>query len=395
MLTRRKFVHRSALLSLSPAVPAFLSQSALAAKPIEDEHILVVIQLSGGNDGLNTVIPFRDEDYPKYRRHLRVNTKDVIKLNDSIGFHPGMKAAAELFDAGRLAVVQGVGYPNPNRSHFRSMAIWHSARLDQTDDTGQGWLGRAADATKPTSTAAPDAVFVGDAQVPTAIVGRRSTAVALNNEDDMTLTTGISRPNDPSTVAPQSFVQATLDMSFVTAQRLAEATDIDRNGTSDHPNSQLSRRLRLIAKLIRMKGGTRIFYVEQPGYDTHSAQKIAHERLLREFSSSLKAFLDDMKASGLSERLIVLAFSEFGRRVEENASAGTDHGTSGPVFVAGDSVRPGLLGTYPALADLDDGDLKSTVDFRRVYASLLTGWMGIEAIGPLGGRFEPLQVIAS
>ena len=393
MQNRRRFLQTSSLVSLAPVLPAFLSRTAMATEAKRDERILVVLQLSGGNDGLNTVIPYADENYAKFRKELQVPTKDVIQLNDSIGLHPAMKVAAELVNDGRMSIVNGVGYPNPNRSHFRSMAIWHSARLESEDHNGHGWLGRAADITRNATSSAPDSVFVGDGNIPAAIVGRRAIPIALNNERELMLAAGLSAPkattpDDDLT----SFIQGTVNTSFAAAKQFSESASSDKATDAQYPSSQLAQKMKLLAKIIRMGGGTRIFYVEQPGYDTHSGQKFLHERLLREFSTSLKAFMDDMKASGLGDRVTVLAFSEFGRRVKENASAGTDHGTSGPVFVAGESVNAGLLGEYPSLAELQDGDLKTTTDFRSIYSSLLTDWLEIDSQQPLGGNFESLNI---
>lgn len=394
MLNRRSFLNQSSLLSLSPLIPAFLSQTAQGSAASKDDRILVVIQLDGGNDGLNTVVPFADENYGKYRDKLRIDKKDIIRLNDSLGLPPAMKAAGELFDDNQLAIIPGVGYPNPNRSHFRSMAIWHSARLQSADHTGQGWLGRALDQMKQPGNTAPDAVFAGESALPAAIIGRRTNAIALNNELELILASKLAAPGKPKPDDDlQNFVQSTVSSSYVAAKQFAASVKTQSNDNTRFPNYRLARKLRLIARIIRLGGGTRIFYVSQPGYDTHSAQKYAHERLLTEFSRSLKAFLVDIRQAGLSDRIMVMAFSEFGRRVQENASAGTDHGTSGPVFIAGESVKSGILNDYPSLVDLADGDLKSTIDFRRIYSSLLSDWLNIDATLPLGGKFKPLKVV--
>ncbi len=395
MLNRRRFLNQSSLLSLSPLIPAFLSQTAAASEARQDDRILVVIQLDGGNDGLNTVIPFADENYGKYRDKLRIDKKEIIKLNDSLGLHPAMKSMGQLFDDNQLAIIPGVGYPNPNRSHFRSMAVWHSARMHPADHTGQGWLGRACDQQQKPGNATPDAVFIGDSPIPAAIIGRRTNSIALNNEAELMLASKFAAPaKATSSDDLQAFVQSTVTASYAAAKRFAASTKNSASDKAGYPNYRLARKLRLISRIIRLDGGTRIFYVSQPGYDTHSMQKHSHQRLLREFSRSLKAFLVDLQQAGLSDRVMVMAFSEFGRRVRENASAGTDHGTSGPVFVAGKSVNAGVLSKYPSLENLEDGDLKSTVDFRSIYASLLTNWLEIDATLPLGGKFKPLKVVS-
>ena len=396
MLNRRSLLQGSALLSLSPVVPGLFLDSAAAADTSTDQPLLVVIELSGGNDGLNTVIPLADENYAKYRDKLRIDAKDVIRLNDSLGLHPAMQAAGELYDSGRLAIVPGVGYPNPNRSHFRSMAIWHSARLGPEEHNGIGWLGRSIDVNRRADLTDPDAVFVGEGTVPSAIVGRRANSVAIGDGFDLQIPAGLSTAANPEPDDDlHAFVHRAVNSSYAAAQQFAEATTRQASDSRGYPDYRLAQQLRSVARMIRMGIRTRIFYVSQPGYDTHSGQKFQHERLLRQYSRSLLAFLDDMKQSGVADRVVVLTFSEFGRRVQENASAGTDHGTSGPVFVAGEPVHAGVLSRYPSLADLDDGDLETTIDFRQVYASLLTDWLNVEATGPLGGNFQSFPVVES
>lgn len=395
MLKRRNFLQQTSLLSLTPLVPEFLTSTAAAAGAGKDSRILVVIELDGGNDGLNTVIPFADENYAKYRNVLRIKKKDIIALDDSLGLHPAMKPMSELYEDQRLAIVPGVGYPNPSRSHFESMAIWHASRLDSRDRNGYGWLGRACDQMRTPGQIMPDAVFVGGGTAPAAVTGRRTNTIVLDKAEELRLAGGLRVAGQPVEGDDiRAFVHRTLDASYTAAGQLADAAGVDSTGQKTYPGSGLGRRLGLVSQIIKMDGGTRVFYLSQGGYDTHAAQRSTHDNLLGQFSAALKAFLDDMDASGLGQRVLVMAFSEFGRRVQENASAGTDHGTAGPVFVAGRSVRPGLLADYPSLADLDDGDLKMTVDFRNVYASLLAQWLQSDSAGPLGSEFEPHSVVA-
>ncbi|MEL6105543.1 MAG: DUF1501 domain-containing protein [Planctomycetota bacterium] len=395
MLNRRTFLGKSSLLSLAPIAPAFLSRTAFASKAGKDNRILVVIELEGGNDGLNTVIPFSDDHYAEYRKSLRIETKDVLKLSDSMGLHPAMKEAAELFDSGRLAVIPGVGYPNPSRSHFRSQAIWHSARMNTVDHNGHGWLGRTCDEARDPGSSRPDAVFVGDGAIPAAIIGRRTNSIALNNENELELASSLELPEDRIKGDDLSaFVRHTVTSSYDAAKRFSESNHVNSsNGDGPYPNDGFARKLRLLSRIIRIGGGTRVFYVSLRGFDTHSAQAFSHERLLRQYSRALKAFLDDMRSHKLSDQITVLTFSEFGRQLRENASAGTDHGTCGPVFIAGDAIKPGILSAYPSLTDLENDEMKSTVDFRTIYASLLEDWLGTESMGPLGGSFKPLPVV--
>ena len=390
MIKRRQFLKNTALVSMSPLIPMFLQRSMQAAGPSHDDRILVVIQLGGGNDGLNTLIPFADEEYARHRQVLRIADDQIIKLNDAVGLHPSMKPCADLFEDGQLSIVQGVGYPNPNRSHFESMDIWQSARMNAEDRTGHGWLGRAIDADQLDASSVPDAVFVGDGAIPVAIRGRRANAVSLNSEEELRLFAPVGQSSEAVGGGElNAFIQQMVDASYLAAQRFAEsapATDGVR-----YPNSKLGRKLQLLSRILKLGGGTRVFYVSQVGYDTHSDQLGLHSRLLSVFSNALSTFMKDMEESKLADKVMVLAFSEFGRRVDENGSAGTDHGTAGPVFIAGQSVQGGLIGKYPSLSDLDaEGDLKMTVDFRRVYASVLKNWLDVQPASILGQDFEPV-----
>lgn len=400
MLNRRSFLEQSALVSLAPLVPAFLTRSLSAADVKPDERTLVVIQLDGGNDGLNTVIPYADPEYARHRRELRIKADKVLKLDGAVGLHPEMKEAAELFEQQRLTVIQGVGYPNPNRSHFESMAIWQHARLAADDHDGIGWLGRAADALRQpasrlSSSSGADSIFVGAETLPVALRGRRANAVALENEADLRLAADLTLPpgSQAGTGDLSAFVERTVERSFDAARRFSESSAADAGGSGGYPTSKLAQKLRLVLRLLKLGGGTRIYFVSQGGYDTHAAQAATHGQLLRELSSSLKAFLDDLKGAKLDERVVVLAFSEFGRRVEENGSAGTDHGAAGPVLLAGTPVKGGVIGVHPSLSDLDAGDLKMSIDFREVYAALLANWLGVDAAGVLGAAFKPVACV--
>lgn len=400
MSSRRHFLEAtlrgSALLALSPTVPGFLARTACAVAPERDARVLVVIELNGGNDGINTVVPFQDEGYAKNRRDLRLRTNELIKIGDGIGLNPAMGDAAKLLDSGRLSIVQGVGYPNPNRSHFESMEIWQSARFDPEERNDTGWLGRGLDAGPlPASSQVSPAMFVGAGPPPLALRGRRAVASALERIDDFALNGAVdSKPASRAAAAENdlnAFVRrSTLD-AYATADRLAGISRA-KTASAGYPSTALAGRLRTISDLIKTGLGARVFYTTQAGYDTHVGQFQVHPSLLTELFGALRAFLDDLTGSGLAERVAVLCFSEFGRRVAENGSAGTDHGTAGPVFLAGSSVRPGLAGTYPSLTELVDGDLKSSTDFRRVYAGVLEDWLKLPSAAALGAKFEPMPL---
>jgi uncharacterized protein (DUF1501 family) len=407
MFSRRDFLRASlkssTLAALAPTIPTFLADTARAAPDQRDGRMLVVIQLEGGNDGINTVVPFADEGYVKYRKVLRLPKNNLLKINHEFGLHPSMSEAAKLLESGRLAIVQGVSYPNPSRSHFKSMAIWHSANVrlprgdvaDVESKAALGWIGQALDAGHKPADGAPGAVYVGNGVLPTALYGRRSVASTMSRPEDSILAmkaltkSAISSPEAGSDLS--SFVlRSTLD-AYATSERMADLLGV-RDGDARYPETSLAGRLKTIARLIKGGVGAPVFYTSQSSYDTHYVQLSLHADLLGELSGALRAFLDDLTAAKLADRVLVFCFSEFGRRVQENGSQGTDHGTAGPVLLAGPKVKAGLLGAAPKLLDLQDGDLKMTEDFRRIYASVLRDWLGLPSQTALGGEFEPFPL---
>lgn len=395
MLNRRESLRRATLLALAPSVPAFMRASLAAEEDVE--RILVVVQMSGGNDGLNTVVPFRNDGYLANRRKLRLDSKGLHQLNDETGLHANMRGMAELLEDGRLAIVQGVGYPKPNRSHDVSMSVWHTARLDAELHDSHGWLGRALDRL-PISHAVPASLLVSNRATPQALVGRKCLSTTMDQLSDLEF----EQPSPPLAAnsegpALEAFMQrATLD-AYEAADRVREVADA-LNGSTDSQlsklRSTLARRLSIVRDLITTQFGPKIYYVMQTGYDTHSEQLDTHARLLGDLSRALKAFLDDLRDAGCSKQVTVLCFSEFGRQVRENASAGTDHGTAGPVFVAGSAVRAGLHGRAPDLQDLKQNAPQFTTDFRAVYSSILRDWLGLKSAAILDGFDDSLELFA-
>jgi uncharacterized protein (DUF1501 family) len=383
-----------------------LTRLAHAAAAQPDSKILVVIQLDGGNDGINTVVPYGDDGYGRNRDVLRLDSARLHKINDHVGLHPQMRAAKELYDDGRLTIVQGVGYPNPNRSHFESMRIWQTARFDAEEHQGYGWLGRALDvrATNNTKSGAaqPSAIYAGPEEVPVALWGRRSEAISLTSLGDMKLPFAADqlspRAHSADAAAPDDeglelFVSRQLLSSYTAADQFQQQIRSGPEGeAAKYPSTKLAGNLELISQLIKSGSQARVFYTQQGGYDTHAAQLYTHAQLLGEFSSALKTFLDDLKGAGLEDRVITLAFSEFGRRVKENSSQGTDHGAAGPVFVAGRKSIGGLVGAAPSLSELDEGDLKMNVDMREIYAAVLEDWLSMNAATVLGGSFAKTKL---
>lgn len=400
----------STLVSLGGAtVPTFLGRTARAASGSStNERILVVVQLTGGNDGLNTVVPHGMDGYARHRRALRLAPGTLHKINDQIGLHPSMGGMAKLIEAGHLAVVQGVGYPNPDRSHFRSMEIWETARTDP-GRLETGWLGRAIDRQDPREAADIPAVHIGGPVRPLALKATRVEAPSLDRLDQFRLQlagapadrrmtraalNNVARVNRDGDDPLLGFVRRSTLAAYSSSQRLESLVPAGVKSQS-YPNFELARRFELIARLIKAEFGTRIYYTRLDGFDTHAYQLATHAALLTELSDSLAAFHADLAEAGIADRVATLAFSEFGRRVAENASQGTDHGAAAPVFLVGPVANPGLVGDHPSLETLNDGDLIHHTDFRRIYATLLDHWLGLSSAPIVGPEFTPLDLFAA
>ncbi len=380
-------------------VPGFLGRSARAAGSKPNERVLVVVQLLGGNDGLNTVVPHGIDGYARGRRALRIAAGQVHKITPEIGLHPSMGAMAKLLEDGKLSVLQGVGYPNPDRSHFRSMEIWESARME-ADAIETGWLGRTLDARPPGPGDDPSAIHVGARSMPLALKAKRVEVPSLSNLEEYRLkfagetraaSEAVGRAETSADDPLLGFLRRSTLAAYESSRRLEEVAK-PKSGGPIYPTFGLARRLELIAQVIKAGYGTRIYYTTLDGFDTHANQLGAHAALLNELSDSVAAFTRDLDAAGQGGRVAVLAFSEFGRRVSENASLGTDHGAAAPVLVVGPVAKAGLVGPHPSLDDLDDGDLKYGVDFRRVYASMLETWLGCAPAPIVGEGFAPLDL---
>lgn len=392
----------SGLVSLSPLAPRFLLESAARGAEAHGETILVVVQLSGGNDGLNTVVPYADDLYRSQRSSLAITKQQVLKIDDYCGFHPSLRGFAKLWENKQLAVVQGVGYPNPNRSHFESMDIWNSAQTKPDKQQG-GWLGRALDAHKEQLSKRTDnaALHLGEEPLPRALVAREVATPSLRSLERFKLdSTGDAERRSSLQTATQmprgqqsdllKFVQTSTAAALAASARI-EAAAKDYQTPVKYPTTSLASKLKSIAQLIDAGLTTRIYYVAIDGWDTHSQQAPAHAGLLEQLGDAVRAFVEDLTQHGHGERVCTLLFSEFGRRVKENASRGTDHGAAAPVFLAGGKVKPGLMGKHPSLSDLDDGDLKHHTDFRSVYAALLEKWLQWPSAAVLGEAFQPLE----
>lgn len=402
--TRRRFLATgtaaSAVLSFGKTVPAFLRHAAQDSKA--DGRILVVVEMAGGNDGLNTVIPFDDDDYRKARPELAIGRGDVLKIHQQLGLHPVMTGFADLLEAGQLSIIQGVGYDNPNRSHFESMDIWHTCQRKDENRT-DGWLGRFLQQTKLASATDPAGLHLGEDKQPFALMSRDVRVPSIRSLDQFRLSGNAEESfrqvvhelmqarRDPGNDL-LNFVQSSTS-SAITASERIEAAGMNYKPSSEYPATALASHLQTVAKLIDSGLTTPIYYVRLDGFDTHAQQDAAHQSLLRQLSDSVSTFMKDLISHGHGDRVLCLCFSEFGRRVAENASKGTDHGTAGPMFLVGTGVTAGLVGEHPSLQDLQDGDLKHHTDFRQVYATVLERWLNCESSGILKGNFQPVDAL--
>lgn len=407
MFNRRTFLQSTGLVALGLNVPRFLSRAAAAApssaKPGAKQTILVVVELTGGNDGLNTVIPFKDPLYAKYRPTLKQPIDQIKKLKDDLGLHPAMTDMADLFQAGELCIVQGTGYPNPDQSHFRSMDIWQAASTAKT--LSEGWLGKALHKMpagpsfhlKTNNDGSPLAFEGAPAKVPSinTLEEYQLQLAAASNADKKAkrdIIEGSAKPSGKPDLL--DFVQRTAASTYETSRRLQE---IGKNyqPKSTYPETPLANRLKIAAQLIDADLGARIFYVRLDGFDTHSAQANQHTALLTQLSGAMSAFWKDLSARGHKDRLAIMTFSEFGRRAKENGSKGTDHGSAAPMFLIGGKVKAGIVGAHPSLEKIEDGNLVHHTDFRQVYAAVLDKWLGVSSREVLGNEYKAVDVFKS
>lgn len=421
-MTRRAFLQKSLVASSGVALATLSPEpwlGRLAALAAQQDKILVVIQLSGGNDGINTIVPFKDAAYYAARPKLAIAANDVVKINDDIGMNPALRSLEGLLSDGRMSVVQGVGYDHPNRSHFESMDIWHTCQR-KTQRESFGWIGRwlSQEKAQRGAGAAMDswALHLGHEQQPLALASRDVTIPSIASMEQFRLRLGDREalkkellqltqrtgpdnklaspiPSPESASDLLSFVQASTQTAIETSQRLEGARKAAEE--SDFPQSSLGEKLKTISQLIISEMDARVYYVTLDGFDTHAQQPAAHTALLRQWSEALSAFHTRLSSAGQGDRVLALTFSEFGRRVTENASDGTDHGAAAPLFLSGPKLKSSVVGKQPSLTDLDDGDLKFHTDFRSVYATIINKWFAskVDSQAILGGEYPLVDVI--
>lgn len=443
MLTRRAMLERalkgSSLIAAGPLVPGFLASAARAAEPGGDT-VLVVLEMTGGNDGLNTVVPYADDLYHRARPKIGLAKEQVVRVDDHIGLNPGLRGLDKFLNAGQLAIIQGVGYPNPDRSHFDSMDIWQSG--DPARNSGTGWLGRTLGHLGVAPGKVPG-VHAGAEALPLALRGSASGVPTIHPSRPFDLDL-VARPPSPnfrnggispfggesrplggprddgpaaarrrliadlaeSSPAGDPMLQFVRRTSLQTYSAVEHLREVARSNAQGQPSgfqpgnpegNALAQNLALVGQLIAAEFGTRLFYLSVSGFDTHANQVQAHQQLLQQVSGAIANFFAGLERSGHARRVVLMTFSEFGRRLQENGSQGTDHGAASCQFLVGPAVAGGVVGAHPSLAPdaLDSGDLRHHTDFRRVYATLLDRWLGCDSHAVLGGAFEPLPILKS
>jgi len=404
-LSRRDVLKNGGMIAVGLVAPRWLSSIAQAdvfrqAKggKAAGDTVLVVCQLSGGNDGLNTVVPYANKTYYKLRPMIGVPDAKVLKLNGDMGLNPGLTGLQELYQQGKVAIIQNVGYPQPNRSHFKSMEIWQSASPES--NLKYGWLGRHFDhemhshALNPVvalglSTEQPLALAAHDASIPcfASLADLRNMIGDSDSERMLREIQGMDAANGTATRAVQNASRSALDAISVLQKQLATY-----KSTATYANDAFGSGFKQIAQLIATSPATRVVYFQAGGFDTHARQADQHQKLLQNFGYAVNTFQKEMEAIGKADKVVTLVFSEFGRRAQENASLGTDHGAAAPMFLIGNKIKGGFHGPIPDLDNLKDGDVRFTQDFREVYAATLDYWMGGDSETVLGQKFAPVDV---
>lgn len=396
---------RRDLLRWSAGLPLFLAETKLAfaanqTAGVKDKHpnrILVVLELSGGNDGLNTVIPYRNDEY--YKLRPTIGQREHLKVHDDFAFHNSLPGFESMFKDGKLAVVHGCSYPSPDRSHFVSMRYWHTGAPNQAEE--RGWLGRFADMSCPE---AKKSYIVNIAREQTLAVKAQIHAPVTFYDPNRFVREG--SPEEKG-IFQETFRKAvksgngSLDYVRAIAETAAESSDFARNACAeyrskmDYGYGEVGTNMKRIAAMISAGSPTKIYYTNFGGFDTHASQVTSQALLFNQLGDAVIGFLLDMKRIGRADDVAVLMFTEFGRRVKENASFGTDHGVASPMFIAANKLKGGFYSQHPSLTDLDEGDLKMTTDFRRVYATMMKEWLGYDdANAVLKGNYPTLGVFA-
>lgn len=398
LLKRREFLQVGSLATASLLMPQFLKALEARNRVPAGNKILVILQLSGGNDGLNTVIPYRNDIYYKSRPRLGIEKTKILTLTDEAGLHPALSGFKELFDDGSLGILNSVGYPNPDRSHFRSMDIWHSASNSREYWT-TGWLGRYLDA-QCNGCDKPTYALELDDTLSLAMKGEAAKAIAMKDPKRLFGTANqgffkelIKNHTDEPGDQPVDYLYKTLAETISSADYIFEQSK-RHPSRADYPKTELGQNFKTIASLIFSDINTRVYYVSHGSFDTHVNQQQQQQRLFTEMNDAVTCFVKDLKANGRFQDVVLMTFSEFGRRVEQNASGGTDHGTANNMFfISGGLKQKGLINSLPDLTDLDEGDLKYKVDFKNVYATMLKNWLAADETAILKKKYDCLNFV--
>ncbi|HLK27608.1 MAG TPA: DUF1501 domain-containing protein [Puia sp.] len=398
LIKRKQFIQLGSLATASMMLPKFLKAFEKPMMVPQGNKVLVVLQMSGGNDGLNTVIPVRNDIYYRSRPHLGIEKDKALSITDEVALHPSLIGFKELFDDGSLGIMNSVGYPNPDRSHFRSMDIWQTAS-ESNNYLYTGWLGRYLDAQcagcdKPTQALEIDDVLS------LALKGENLKGIAMKDVGRLYNTSRNKYYKDVLAHHKNSAEEKPVDYLYKTmAETLSSADYIFQQSklhpsSAQYPKTGLGKSLQTIASLIFSDINTKVYYVSLGSFDTHVNQQNEQQRLFTEMSDAVKAFVEDLKSNNLFEDVLLMTFSEFGRRVSQNASGGTDHGTANNMFlVSGGLKQKGLINPMPDLTDLNEGDLKYKIDFKDVYATVLNKWLSADDKNILGQRYKHLDFI--
>lgn len=397
-MKRREFIRNTALGAVGTFfIPEFLrGMDLVGIDGKTDFKKLVVIQLSGGNDGLNTIIPFENDIYYNLRPKIGISKSDVLKINDQLGFNPKFESFNKLFKDGLVSIVNSVGYPNPNRSHFRSMDIWHTA-VDSNQYSKTGWLGRYMDAHCQNS----HSMLELDSQLSLSLHGKIRNGLAIEDSQrlyralqdkyfkDVINTANSADLNEDN----QGYLYKTLIQTNQSAKYLAETHSVKQNNY-EFPKTGLGKKLGQVSQFIQSGFSTQVYYVSHNGFDSHVNQRNSQDKLLKDYSDSVYAFVKSLEKSGELDNTLILTFSEFGRRVKENGSSGTDHGKANNLFIIGKNLKkPGIYNEAADLNNLDDGDVKYQIDFRNVYADIINEWFKQDADKIISKKFGSLGIV--
>jgi uncharacterized protein (DUF1501 family) len=397
LVKRRGFIQMGSLATASMMMPKFLKAFEKPATVPPGNKVLVVLQFSGGNDGLNTVIPITNDIYFKSRKAISIKKDSALQLSTDVGLHPSLAAFKGLYDSGELAIMNNVGYPNPDRSHFRSMDIWHSASASN-EYVNTGWLGRYLDA-QCSGCDKPTYALELDDTLSLALKGEETKGLAFKDPRRLYSTSkekyykDLNAAHNSSSEETVEYLYKTMSETISSADYIYQQSKL-KPTSKVYPATQLAQSFKTIASLIMSDINTKVYYVSVGSFDTHAGQLQQQKRLFDEINGAIAAFVADMKANGRFNDVLLTTFSEFGRRVAQNASNGTDHGTANNMFFIGGGLQQkGLLNDMPNLTDLNQGDLKHNVDFRNVYATILNKWLQVNDKQILGSSFSPLSFI--